>query len=111
MIFEADGTINQRELNDLEFKTKESIMEATNYRLLTGVFAGEVVEEAREILDIPFCELDLDMQFRIKSHKGMEPTEEFESAQEEEWGKQSYESSWESEETDQPVTLTPASEW
>ena len=57
------------------------------YELLTGPFIGAVVQEGIRILDIPFADLD------------------WETIMED------YENSWESKETDEPITLGPASEW
>lgn len=76
----------------------------TNYKLLTGCFAGEIVAEG-QLLDIDFDLMDGDLQDRIyqfKSEKGIKSTA---SAIEE------YENSWDDQETDEEVTLKPLSEW
>lgn len=77
-----------------------------NYKLLTGLFAGNVAAEG-VILDLPFEELDDDMQARILdwAESRKLSTSDLEAL------KQEYESSWESEETDEEIDLIPVSEW
>jgi hypothetical protein len=93
----------------------------TNWKLLTGCFAGSVIEEGK-ILDVPFNELDDDLQLRIRdwADSKLSIIDDGEN-----WAvpggsdkpislediKEQYEHSWESEETDEPVDLIPVSQW
>lgn len=81
-----------------------------NYRILTGCFEGRIVEEG-QILDVPFHKLDQDLQDRIKYHADMEPRDEFLNPDEAEKEKESYEDSWDVEETEEEADLLPVSEW
>jgi hypothetical protein len=84
-----------------------------NYIYSTGAFVGRVSEEGATILDVPFHDLDADLQSRIVDHwetfynetMDMTDTKELEVA------KSLYELLWESEEADLPVDLTPVSTW
>lgn len=95
-----------------------------SYRLTTGCFAGEVVEEGVQILDVCFDSLDDDLRFRIRywaeSQLGKRYTEinggsdyaslaGFSPLSMDEI-KDDYESSWEAETTEDSVTLRPLSE-
>ena len=82
-----------------------------NFELLSGVFIGRVVDDGGAILDAPYKDLDEDLQTRIKYHAGLEENEDFPSEEEAENAKESYEQSWDAEETDQEVDLIPVSEW
>jgi hypothetical protein len=94
----------------------------TNYKLLTGPFEGSIIEEGTQILDLPFRALDKDLQQRIRFWAEQNPLyvaidgganfalkdgspilmDDVTDA---------YESSWDSEETDEPINLNPVSEW
>ena len=66
----------------------------SNYRLLSGPFEGEIVS-AGQVLDAPYAMLDDDIKSRM-AYLGYEPSDE---------GKEAYENSWDSEETDDAVTM------
>lgn len=72
----------------------------SNYRLLSGPFEGEIVEEG-QVLDVPYAELDEDLKSRMEQ-LGYEASDV---------GKESYENSWDSEETDEAVTMRSVSRW
>jgi hypothetical protein len=84
-----------------------------NYIYNTGAFAGRVSEEGATILDVPFHDLDADLQRRIVEmfESRYNETIDMTDAEELEAAKTLYEFLWESEETDQPVDLTPFSTW
>lgn len=82
-----------------------------NFELHSGVFIGKIVDDSGAILDVPYKDLDEDLQTRIKYHADLEENEDFPSEEEAENAKESYEQSWDSEETDQEVDLIPVSEW
>ena len=69
-----------------------------NFILLTGPFEGEIVEEG-QVLDVPYDNLDDDLKTRI-ADAGLTPDDA---------GKEDYENSWDSEETEEPVTMRPLS--
>ena len=96
------------------------------YKLLTGVFEGNVIEEGVPILDVPFEELDGEMQARIldwaESQVGIKyrlvDGEFFYrhattiSGLSTDQLKEDYEFSWQSEEVeDEDIDLIPVSEW
>lgn len=76
------------------------------YKLLSGPFEGAVVEEG-QILDVPFDQLDDDMQERITGWNDAlaQPWRNMDSA------KTYYENTWECERSNDPVTMKPLSEW
>lgn len=76
----------------------------TNYEYITGPFIGEVVEDGTAMLDVAWDELDEDMQDRILDwgYKHLDRTKEDLMER--------YENSWESVETDKPVTLVSLKE-
>lgn len=96
------------------------------YKLLTGAFEGNVVEEGVPILDVAFSELDADMQQKIRfwaegqlgsryiavnggcdfAYRGSS-----DKPISMDLIKEDYEFSWESEETDEDIDLVPVSEW
>lgn len=78
-----------------------------NYKLLTGPFEGNVIEEGIPILDVPFEELDIDLQARILDWAEMLRL----CISDLDLLKEDYESSWEDEETDAAIDLIPVSEW
>lgn len=80
----------------------------SNYKLLTGPFADEVSEEV-QILDVPFDSLDEDMQDRIRQWAADQGIPS--CAGDWDQAKIDYENSWESQETDDPATIKPVSEW
>ena len=89
-----------------------------NYRLLTGPFEGEVIEEGRKILDLAFEDLDTDLQLRIRTWAednypivGGEFVSPGGSDLPVGWRDiiEAYECSWDAEETDEPVSLLPVS--
>lgn len=97
-----------------------------NYKLLTGVFEGSVVEEGTQILDIDFSQLDDDMQLRIREWAEQQLGRKYieindgsdfaykggsDSPVSMNQIKQDYEESWDSEETEEDVDLRPVSEW
>jgi len=78
-----------------------------NYEFLTGPFAGAIAPEGR-ILDVPFNELDEDLQSRIRQFATDRGLTDLEDA------KELYETSWQSRETDEPLglgSISPVSEW
>jgi hypothetical protein len=87
---------------------KENSVE--NYELITGPFAGEVVEEGA-VLDVPFSQLDEDMQARVRDHAG----EGYEVGGV--WDRpvhlndavEDYENEWQSKPTTKPITMKPLS--
>ena len=81
-----------------------------NYELLTGPFAGSIVEEGQQILDVDWEELDEDMQSRIETWAEQENIK-IDDHTDMNLIKQSYENSWDSEETDQETDLKSVSEW
>ena len=97
----------------------------TNYKLLTGPFAGSIVEEG-QILDVDFSIMDEDMQLRIREwaeeQLGRKYIEIDDGANYARKGgsdtaismneiKDDYENSWDSEETEEDADLKPMSEW
>jgi hypothetical protein len=84
-----------------------------NYIYNTGEFAGRVSEEGATLLDVPFHDLDADLQSRIVDHweRRNNETIDMDNLAVLEGAKELYEFSWESEETDLPVDLTPVSTW
>lgn len=80
----------------------------SNYKLLTGPFAGEISEEV-QLLDIPFNDLDENLKKRIYQWAADQGIPSWAG----DWDliKQSYENSWKSQETDDPATIKPVSEW
>ena len=88
----------------------------SNYKLITGPYAGEIVAEG-EVLDVPFSKLDEDMQVRIR-----EFGEEQYSSESDAYDvdrdfpvslndlKREYELSWQRKKTDEDVTMGPYSE-
>ena len=97
-----------------------------NYKLLSGAFAGSIVEENQQILDVDFAELDDDMQLRIREwaeqqlgRKYIQIEDGTNYARKGGSGfaismneiKEDYENSWDSEETDEDTDLKSLSEW
>ena len=97
-----------------------------NYKLLSGAFAGSIVEENQQILDVSFADLDDDMQLRVREWA----EEQLERKYIEIDGganyarkgssnapisineiKEDYENSWDSEEADEDADLKSLSEW
>jgi hypothetical protein len=96
------------------------------YKLITGIFAGNIIEEGMPILDVAFNQLDIDIQERIRywaegelgsryiavnggcdfAYRGGsgEPISMDQI-------KEDHEFSWRSEETEEDIDLLPASEW
>jgi hypothetical protein len=77
-----------------------------NYKLVSGPFAGEVVAEGCRILDLPFEDLDEDLQGRI-----LDWAELYGPFPDSEAAKAAYEASWDSQEVDTAETMRPVSEW
>jgi hypothetical protein len=80
-----------------------------NWKLLTGPFAGSVVEEG-QVLDVDWEDLDEDLKERIlvwatRQNSNFDP-----NTADMNLIKEDYENSWESEETDEEVDLKPLSE-
>jgi len=69
-----------------------------NYKLLSGPFEGEVVGGGK-ILDIPYADLDDDLKQRL-GFFGFMPNDA---------GKEAYEASWDSEETQDEITMSSLS--
>jgi hypothetical protein len=82
----------------------------TNYKLLTGPFAGSVVEEG-QVLDVDWEDLDEDLQSRILEWAESEVKNFNPDTDDMNLVKQDYENSWDSEETDEDVDLKPLSEY
>jgi hypothetical protein len=93
-----------------------------NWKLLTGCFAGSVIKEGT-VLDVPFSELDDDLQLRIRdwadnhlvsfddNERWSKPGYTGEKSLTLDEVKELYEFSWEAEETQEPVDLKPLSQW
>jgi hypothetical protein len=99
--------------SELKQKYKEMYLKEDknmNYRLLTGYFKGKIVEEV-QILDVSFHELPEDLQTHIKLYAGMNEQDDFLNLDEAELYKESYEDSWELEETEDEPNLFPVSNW
>lgn len=98
----------------------------SNYKLLSGVFEGNVVEEGTPILDVSFDQLDGDMQLRIRHWAEGRVGKKYILVNDESdfaylgdsdepinmnQIKKDYELSWESTETEEDVDLIPVSKW
>jgi hypothetical protein len=80
-----------------------------NFKLLSGPFIGEVVEDG-QIIPHRFSELDEDMQDRVRDfaeekYPSLDPGSEYPESLDD--LAEEYENSWDSEETDEPVTMNP----
>lgn len=75
----------------------------SNYKLITGPFEGSVVEEGQQVLDVPFEELDKDLQQRILYYGEGKDISDMNLL------KQDFENSWQSEETEEEPDLTSVS--
>ncbi len=76
-----------------------------NYKLLTGCYAGSIVEEGQCVLDVPFEELDQDLQSRITYFGELE----YPDIKDMNELKELYELSWQSEETEEESDLASES--
>lgn len=92
-----------------------------NYELISGAFAGSIVEENQQILDVNFGDLDDDLKLRIRkwaetkyviidggsnyARKGFTIPVSLNEI------KEDYENSWDSEKTDKDADLKSLSEW
>lgn len=96
-----------------------------NYELKSGCFAGDVVEDGSNILDVAFENLDDDLQFRIRDWAENQIGKKYIVVNDCDYAyldgegeplnmnviKEDYENSWDNEETGEPITLKPISEW
>ena len=78
-----------------------------NYKLLTGCFAGSIIEEGQCILDVTFEDLDNDTQEKIIDFGSLKYPNIFDM----EDLKERYELSWDSEETEDEADLKSISQW
>lgn len=69
----------------------------SSYEMITGPFEGMIVEEGHQFLNVPFSELDEDMQYRVRVYAEDNGITDMEDA------KDRYENSWESREIDEPT--------
>ena len=82
----------------------------TNYKFTSGPFKGRVTAEGATILDVPYKSLNGLMKAKVLSHWALtEPLEDLTSAGLES-AVRSFENSWDSEETEDPIDLWPYSE-
>lgn len=81
-----------------------------NWKLLTGPFAGEVCEEGK-LIDVEFSQLDADLQQRVKDFAKQKYGGVNNYPHNVHTLIQDYESSWESEETEEEVTVRSLSSW
>lgn len=78
-----------------------------NYKLLSGPFIGEVVQEG-QIIPHRFAELDEDMQIRVREfaedkYPNLDDQADFPESLDD--LAEMYENTWDSEETDEPTTM------
>jgi hypothetical protein len=80
----------------------------TNYKMLTGPFAGSIVADGTQILDVPWDQLPDDLKSAALEWADSQksPITGGEAGLIESW-----ECSWDSDPTDEPVTLKSMSEW
>lgn len=85
----------------------------TNYKFTSGPYRGRVTEEGATILDVPFGELTESLKGPIAEYldspflEGADPDDH--SADELAVAVRSFENSWDSEETEDPIDLLPLS--
>ena len=79
----------------------------TNYKFTSGPFKGRTTAEGATILDVPFADLSYEIQEGITMHSEMG---DFDSTADElAAAVRSFENSWDSEETEDPIDLLPLS--
>lgn len=76
-----------------------------NYELITGPFAGSIVEEGQKVLDISYEEMDSHLKQRITEFAKDNEIADMDEAID------AYEASWESIKTNEEADLLSLSSW